>query len=142
MQREEIDRCWPLVVQHSERVLSVSAAIASKYRCVLRIDRQALLGMYTAGADFSELARHFRVSAGSINSALSRLVTIARNLDRFDILRRAANGQRLVVIVPVSDLASAEYVRHVLASHEFSGVVERVEESDSWRLDVPEHGTP
>jgi hypothetical protein len=126
MLREDIDACWPLVLEHRDRVLTVVRRVAEKYRVVSRIDRAALVGLYMPGRDFNEIARRFGVSPGSINNALSRLVRIARELDRTETLERAATGKRFVVIVPVDHQAEGEYVRSVLARHELDGVVEQL----------------
>ena len=138
MLKEEIDDGWPLVLQREQKVLQVSRQISTRCRAVLRIDRAALVRMYDPSRDFNDLARHFGVSAGSINNALSRLVRIARELERGETLGQASRGKRYVVIVPVDHEAEGQYVLDVLSSHEFTGVVEELDRAEDWRLDASE----
>lgn len=136
MQREEIEECWPLVLRRKEQVLAVSQQVSKKNRSALRIDRAALVDAFAAERDFNVLAHRFGVSPGSINNALSRLIRIARDLERTATLASAAGGKRYVVIVPVDHEAEGEYVRNLLAQHELRAVLERLDENDEALLDV------
>lgn len=133
MLKADIDVRWPLVLQRQEEVLRVLDDIARNCRAIHRFDRAALVRLYRPGRDLSDLARYFAVSPGSINSALSRLVRIARGLERTETLQRAANGKRYVVIVPVDHLAEGEYVQTILATHDLRGVVEALDAAEDWR---------
>jgi hypothetical protein len=59
-----------------------------------------LLRLYRPRCDLRDLARYFAVSPGAITDALSRLVRIAKRLERDETLQNAASGMRYVVIVP------------------------------------------
>lgn len=130
MSKDEIDDCWPLVLDRQSQVLQVVRRNQAHHKSVTRMDRAELLRLYDPSRDIRDIAQHFGVSPGSVNDALARLVRIARRLERDATIERAALGKRHVVIVPVDNKVEGEYVLSVLADHELRGIAEELD--DEW----------